>query len=1191
MRRFAHRTSCSSADGAPASKHSAKSSNKRRGRRLSFELLEDRSLLSASAAEPSLTADAGLDRSTLTRNQLFVADVYRDVLSRTVDPSGLAYWDAQLAAGLSRGQMAFEVKETFEFANRQIERLYQRYLHRAADADGLNLFSSQLLAGVRIEAISADLAGSNEFFFAQGGGTNDGFLNAVYEDALGRPIDPAGLAWWTAALSLGASRIQVAAQILGTQEYRQVFVQNAYLQLLHRQADPAGLNHWVTLLNSGGTGQLMYSGIAGSQEFFGESLLALPTVTSLGTATDYSLFNADVPVTAGAAVAANNTILVAIASDVTASAVTVTDDRGNVYAQDVNVTDSGKVETWIFSAPVAMALAAGDHIIAHFAGAPPNAKAVSAISVTGLVRSDKVDQTHTNAGNSRSPNSGLTDPTQHPEELLIGALGVEGPNTDAFTAGAGYTLVGRAGTNSGSAGSNVTIYPEFQAVSAMGQYAANGSLGPTRHWAAGIATYKTDTVPVIAQPSDQTNTEGAAANLQIVASDSDGESLVYSATSLPPGLSINSTTGLITGSVGNTFANHGPYSVSVTATDPDGLSDTKSFAWNVINVAPAVINHSLGVTEAVPMTLPAPGVLSGSSDPGNESLQAVLDAGPSHGALTFNANGSFTYTSTLGFHGTDWFTYHAFDGVASGNVATVSLLTNDVTPPVVTPTANQANNENDAVSLLIVATDPEPETLFYSATGLPDGLSINSSTGLITGTIAGTAADHAPFSVDVAVSDGVNTTHDLFTWTVNNVAPLLAANDVSLVAGIAKLVTVGEFTDIGGPEPIGNYSATIDWGDGTAPSAGTISLAGGTFTAQGNHTYANASTPDHTGGLGYYVVTLTVVDNNGFSTLSSTATSRATVSERNVTPHGGFTVTATAGQSSGLQTVATFIDPGGPDPLTDYSATIDWADGTPVSPGTITLAAGTFTVQGSHTYAATGAGTYILHTTIRHLTAPDAIAVSEALVAGETPNQRFIAQVYLDFLGRPVDPAGLAKWDAQLAAGQSRQQVVFAIEQTLEYAQDTVNRLYQQYLRRNADPASLSNFSNLLLAGSTNEQISALLAGSNEYFFAQGGGTVHGFLNALYQDALGRPIDPIGLQFWDFSLALGLTRTQVAFKVMSGQEYRQDFVQQAYQQLLSRPADPTGLDGWVNVLNSGGTDQLVDSGIAGSQEYFDKAQT
>ena len=63
-----------------------------------------------------------------------------------------------------------------------------------------------------------------------------------------------------------------------------------------------------------------------------------------------------------------------------------------------------------------------------------------------------------------------------------------------------------------------------------------------------------------------------------------------------------------------------------------------------------------------------------------------------------------------------------------------------------------------------------------------------------------------------------------------------------------------------------------------------------------------------------------------------------------ITPSGGFTVADTAGQDSGLQTVATFIDQAGAeDPQKDYSATIDWGDHQ-TSPGVITLNNHTTTV-------------------------------------------------------------------------------------------------------------------------------------------------------------------------------------------------------------------------------------------------------
>ncbi len=69
----------------------------------------------------------------------------------------------------------------------------------------------------------------------------------------------------------------------------------------------------------------------------------------------------------------------------------------------------------------------------------------------------------------------------------------------------------------------------------------------------------------------------------------------------------------------------------------------------------------------------ANGTLANDSDADSDSLTAVVISGPSHGTLTFNVDGSFTYTPAAGFTGTDTFTYQAFDGAASSNTATVTI--------------------------------------------------------------------------------------------------------------------------------------------------------------------------------------------------------------------------------------------------------------------------------------------------------------------------------------------------------------------------------------------------------------------------------------------------------------------------------------------------------------------------------------
>jgi hypothetical protein len=57
------------------------------------------------------------------------------------------------------------------------------------------------------------------------------------------------------------------------------------------------------------------------------------------------------------------------------------------------------------------------------------------------------------------------------------------------------------------------------------------------------------------------------------------------------------------------------------------------------------------------LTIIAPGVLANDSDIDTNTITAILVAGPAHGTLSLNANGSFTYTPVADFNGADSFTY------------------------------------------------------------------------------------------------------------------------------------------------------------------------------------------------------------------------------------------------------------------------------------------------------------------------------------------------------------------------------------------------------------------------------------------------------------------------------------------------------------------------------------------------------
>ncbi|MFJ9249961.1 putative Ig domain-containing protein [Streptomyces sp. NPDC101776] len=101
-----------------------------------------------------------------------------------------------------------------------------------------------------------------------------------------------------------------------------------------------------------------------------------------------------------------------------------------------------------------------------------------------------------------------------------------------------------------------------------------GTPDGTAAFTAGTTTGNTVTVT---NPGSQSTATGSTASLQISASDSASATLTYSASGLPTGLSISSSTGLISG----TASTAGTYAVTVTATDSTGASGSASFTWTV----------------------------------------------------------------------------------------------------------------------------------------------------------------------------------------------------------------------------------------------------------------------------------------------------------------------------------------------------------------------------------------------------------------------------------------------------------------------------------------------------------------------------------------------------------------------------------------------------------------------------------
>jgi cysteine-rich repeat protein len=200
--------------------------------------------------------------------------------------------------------------------------------------------------------------------------------------------------------------------------------------------------------------------------------------------TTQAIFTTNIPV--------GSTVIVTIALNPVAGAITCSDPRGNTYAVDVDVTDgtgTTGVRSAVCSARVTTAISAGDLMtVSHTS---TNRRAIFMMSVTGLAVSP-VDKTATGTGNDTAPVTANTAATSQANEILIGAIGVE-TRDEALTAGNSFTSVGSAQSGTtGSAADNVATYAMQLIVAATGTYAAAGTLpGPqNREWAAAIVTYK-----------------------------------------------------------------------------------------------------------------------------------------------------------------------------------------------------------------------------------------------------------------------------------------------------------------------------------------------------------------------------------------------------------------------------------------------------------------------------------------------------------------------------------------------------------------------------------------------------------------------------------------------------------------------------------------------------------------------------
>ena len=382
--------------------------------------------------------------------------------------------------------------------------------------------------------------------------------------------------------------------------------------------------------------------------------------------------------------------------------------------------------------------------------------------------------------------------------------------------------------------------------------------------ATGTVTVNVLPPPPLANPDTYTTTENTALVVPgitgVLANDTDPVGNPLTAV-----IDANPTNGTVTLNPDGSFVytpiagTSGTDTFTYRATDGTVFSDPVVVTLNVQPTLPVANPDTYTAIAGTPLMVPATsGVLANDTDPNGLPLAAVVATPPTHGTLTLNADGSLIYTPTAGYLGFDSFTYQASDDNGVSSPAMVSINVQPAGLPAATPdgyTLTAGMTLTVPVATGVLGNDTDPNGLPLSAvvaTQPGNGSLILNADGSLTYTPdAGfTGTDSFSYRATDASGSSVPTT---VTLTVN-AAPgggettpqppaVVTTFPVTGTVGVpiddAPVVT---FTDGDGSTPPGSYTATIDWGDGTAPSIGMVTVANGVYQVTGDHTYDQPAT-------------------------------------------------------------------------------------------------------------------------------------------------------------------------------------------------------------------------------------------------------------------------------------------------------------------------------------------------------------
>ena len=143
---------------------------------------------------------------------------------------------------------------------------------------------------------------------------------------------------------------------------------------------------------------------------------------------------------------------------------------------------------------------------------------------------------------------------------------------------------------------------------------------------------------------------------------------------------------------------------------------TVTITVTAVNDQPVAGDDAGGVIENQVLVVAAPGLLANDADADGDTLTVATTpvVAPTHGSLTLGTNGSYTYTPSPGFIGTDTFTYQVSSAGGLSDEATVTVT---VRSAVIIQTFFFGNNGSSSWNYDLVGSPPPASTPVFDADG------------------------------------------------------------------------------------------------------------------------------------------------------------------------------------------------------------------------------------------------------------------------------------------------------------------------------------------------------------------------------------------------------------------------------------------------------------------------------------------